>query len=248
MDQSSSREAHFLPPHVFACSTINGAVFLDLRANKYLGISAEDMERLGALVAGWPTSSVGHANEGPETGSEDSQLLAKSLQDRGLLTSRASEGKSASPPSIPPVESTAREFDSDQQRSLRLIHLTRFMKAYAYARLALRFSSLEKIIARLQDARANQRSRLSSGNDAPDAIEMTLVYSTLRSFVYQRSDNCLLDSFALLVFLNMSAIYPNWVFGVRLCPFEAHCWIQNGNMALNTSVEETREFTPIMII
>jgi hypothetical protein len=59
---------------------------------------------------------------------------------------------------------------------------------------------------------------------------------------------CLFDSLALIHFLAQYGLYPDWVFGVSADPFEAHCWVQAGQVVLNDTVERVSAFTPILTI
>jgi hypothetical protein len=74
-----------------------------------------------------------------------------------------------------------------------------------------------------------------------------LVFERLRLF-YPRSYLCLFDSLALIHFLARFDVYPDWVFGVNADPFEAHCWVQAGNVVLNDTVARVSGFTPIMVV
>ena len=56
---------------------------------------------------------------------------------------------------------------------------------------------------------------------------------------------CLLRSAMLVVFLRRLGLAADWVFGVRLWPFGAHCWVQAGDVCLNDDVERLRAYTPI---
>lgn len=59
---------------------------------------------------------------------------------------------------------------------------------------------------------------------------------------------CLFRSFVLLAFLRAAGRDADWVFGVRTYPFEAHCWLQAGDMALDDAAERVCGFTPILVI
>ena len=50
----------------------------------------------------------------------------------------------------------------------------------------------------------------------------------------------------MIHFLAKYGIYPNWVFGVRLHPFEAHCWVEDESLLYNDQFSRTDGFTPIM--
>jgi len=56
---------------------------------------------------------------------------------------------------------------------------------------------------------------------------------------------CLPRSLALFDFLARRACPAQLVFGVRTHPFEAHCWVQAGNIVLNDTLSRVRWYTPI---
>ena len=60
-----------------------------------------------------------------------------------------------------------------------------------------------------------------------------------------RLSRCLPRSLPLLDFLTRRACPAQMVFGVRTHPFEAHCWVQAGNIVLNDTLSRVRWYTPI---
>lgn len=60
-----------------------------------------------------------------------------------------------------------------------------------------------------------------------------------------RLARCLPRSLALLDFLARRGCPAQLVFGVRTHPFEAHCWVQAGNIVLNDTLSRVRWYTPI---
>jgi hypothetical protein len=60
--------------------------------------------------------------------------------------------------------------------------------------------------------------------------------------------NCLLDSLALLSWLGWTRRGAMLVFGVKLEPFAAHCWIQTGSLILNDSVDNVERFGPVRVL
>lgn len=56
---------------------------------------------------------------------------------------------------------------------------------------------------------------------------------------------CLVRSALLVRFLRRRGLGADWVFGVRLWPFMAHCWVQLDDLCLNDDVERLAAFTPI---
>lgn len=59
---------------------------------------------------------------------------------------------------------------------------------------------------------------------------------------------CLYRSFFLLAFLRRRGLDATWVFGVQTWPFEAHCWLQAGDIVLDDSLDHVRPFTPILAV
>lgn len=56
---------------------------------------------------------------------------------------------------------------------------------------------------------------------------------------------CLVRSAMLVAFLRRMGLTADWVFGVRLWPFAAHCWVQSGDLCLNDDVERLWPYTPL---
>lgn len=61
-------------------------------------------------------------------------------------------------------------------------------------------------------------------------------------------DACRFRSLVLMNYLTRSGIAPDWVFGVRLCPFSAHCWVEYNGVILNEDSDTVAEFRPIMSV
>lgn len=76
---------------------------------------------------------------------------------------------------------------------------------------------------------------------------------TIRAFEHTRllrtaADRCLARSMALALCLASDGVRANVVIGVKLAPFGAHCWAQQGTDVLNDSVEEVLRYRPILVI
>ena len=59
---------------------------------------------------------------------------------------------------------------------------------------------------------------------------------------------CLYRSFMLLLFLRRAGFDATWMFAVRTWPFEAHCWLQVGDVVLDDLAERVQPYTPIMAV
>jgi len=62
------------------------------------------------------------------------------------------------------------------------------------------------------------------------------------------SAKCLLRSFLLLRHLRRGGCDAVWVFGVRTWPFQAHCWLQAGDVVLDDHWERVVGYTPILAV
>ena len=61
------------------------------------------------------------------------------------------------------------------------------------------------------------------------------------------SGKCLLRAFMLLRLLRRHGHNARWVFGVRTWPFQAHCWLQVGDMVLDDDFDRLVAFQPIAV-
>lgn len=60
--------------------------------------------------------------------------------------------------------------------------------------------------------------------------------------------NCLTDSLALVRWLHEHGAGATLIFGVKLDPFAAHCWVQTGEILLNDHPERVERFCPVRAI
>ncbi|HEV8406738.1 MAG TPA: lasso peptide biosynthesis B2 protein [Sphingomicrobium sp.] len=82
---------------------------------------------------------------------------------------------------------------------------------------------------------------------ARDPIARAIAFRNARRLLPLRG-NCLSDSLALMRWLAAAGDRAILVFGVKLDPFAAHCWVQSGEIALNDHPERIERFTPVRII
>jgi len=66
--------------------------------------------------------------------------------------------------------------------------------------------------------------------------------------LFTSRDHCLFDSLALLNFLALDGLSAHWVIGVKVQPFGAHSWLQQGSTVLNDQHDRVRRFTPILVV
>lgn len=59
---------------------------------------------------------------------------------------------------------------------------------------------------------------------------------------------CLWRCRCLLTLFGPTAAGTTWVFGVRTWPFQAHCWLQAGDLLLGDDLDRVRLYTPILAV
>ncbi|MFX4086787.1 MULTISPECIES: lasso peptide biosynthesis B2 protein [Sphingobium] len=64
-------------------------------------------------------------------------------------------------------------------------------------------------------------------------------------FLFGRNDRCLPRAIALIRRSLRGGYNPSLVIGVRVNPFAAHCWVQQGSTVIGDSIDVARIYTPI---
>jgi hypothetical protein len=122
-----------------------------------------------------------------------------------------------------------------------------FLGASLFAKLVLRFYSLERVVRRVRDRKAAHATK-SLPFDVARARRLVDIFARLRVFLFSHREKCLQDSLALLEFLARYDLFPSWVFAVRARPFVAHCWVQHEGFVFNDTAEHVSGYTPIMVV
>ena len=89
-----------------------------------------------------------------------------------------------------------------------------------------------------------QGSRLADRDATPDLVRRVMAFRSWLPWA-PFPGVCLFRSRMLLAFLRHGGLDATWVFGVRTWPFEAHCWLQSGDLVLDDTVDNVLNYTPI---
>lgn len=78
-------------------------------------------------------------------------------------------------------------------------------------------------------------------------------FQALRSYLSTRwlistHDQCLMQSATLFHFLARYGWRPRFVVAVRMAPFAAHAWLQEGEIVLNDRLDHVLPYTPILVL
>jgi hypothetical protein len=233
---------YYLAPHVFMCETRDYPVLLDLKSDRYVAISSEDVPRLSRLVNGWPsTQTPAIHNESVAADQLITELLA-----RGLLTQDGSQGKSATAVYLEPPQRSLIDGYEEIRAAVGLRDIAIVARSVMLTKALLRFTDLASVVARVKriSQRALQRQRSSEEMDK--ALGAT--YAHIRPLVFTSRKECMLDSFVMSEFLAARGSFAHCVFGVRSSPFAAHCWLQRDGIVFNDTPDYVSKFTPIMVV
>ncbi len=239
-----SHTALSLADDVFVCVVDGHAVFLDLGKDDYSAIP------LRSVVEGErANSSTMSAMLAQELSYHEADLRAAGLVSEGP----GDASRLVDYLSLPPANGhflgrdDARCFGLSTLRRNRpkfgINDLVGFYLACWKASRLLKRRHISQIVARVR--RRKGRAPVEVRRD--DLRRQLLIFRRLRPW-YPRSYLCLWDALALLEFLARRRLFPEWVFGVQVEPFGAHCWLQTGDKVLNDDTEYALQFTPIMAV
>lgn len=245
----------FLMSHAFLCLVDNHVVFLDLKEDRYWCLDRARSSALCAVLGlslrsdpgNVRSSQDGSSNE--KSGTEESTVVVaetiKALIEQGLLTADGADGKDALPVTID-MPSLDLGVDFGRRPVIRLRDLGWFLIAAARVALGLRWDSIENIIRRMERRKLHHHA--DEHNSSGQIEDLIAVYKTLRPWMFTGKGHCLFDSLAMIEFLASYGIYPTLVFGVKMHPFVAHCWLQHENIVVNDNVDHVTFYTPIMAV
>lgn len=232
----------YLRHDVHMCLVDEGAIFLDLSANSYLGIDAATSAALTTCLAGLDT---GGARQTLTQASEVPAAVATLLK-RGILTDSECLGRSFFPLTVAMTDAVP--FGVGRAR-LRIdaLHIARFVSALIRVSVTLRRGQILAVVNRLRRGKA-LISSIPRTQDTQSALILVSIFRRLAAVFYTSKNACLLDSLVLADFLIRYGHRPTLILGVRTKPFFAHAWVQIENCVLNDSIEHAQTLTPIAAI
>jgi hypothetical protein len=82
----------------------------------------------------------------------------------------------------------------------------------------------------------------------PDAAGVLIPAFLIAARLSPRHLDCLPSALALRRYLGWRGVRTDFVIGVKIAPFAAHCWLQIEDVVVGDSLERVRGFTPIRIV
>ncbi|MEW5687663.1 MAG: lasso peptide biosynthesis B2 protein [Pseudomonadota bacterium] len=207
-----------LKPHVRAVSVDDDLVLLDIAEDGYVCI---------------PDAGRGWARRNECV--PEAESLGAALVEAGLA--RPGPGPESAGPPPPPTT----HYDHADQPLIRAVDAYRVFRAWTDYLVDYRGRKLIDVLASVRG-----RDLRPDAPVAPSAELRRLCAAFDRLIIWLPvSGKCLVRSFLLLRFLQRSGLDADWVFGVRVWPFVAHCWLQVGDTALDDRPERLAAYTPI---
>jgi hypothetical protein len=210
-----------LLPHVRAVAVDEDLVFLDIAADRYLCLPGG-----GAIV---------RQTAGPTDDGVWRDLVRQGLAAEGV----AAEGVSPAAPS-PPIALPARDVVDLAPCPPTVQDVRQLVMAYLDVLVGYRPRSFAEVLRQ-----ARRRGPPAATRVTPELIRLCRVFHTLAVWA-PVSGKCLERSFFLLRFLQRSGVDAQWMFGVRVWPFRAHCWLQADDVALDDAAERLAAYSPIL--
>jgi hypothetical protein len=232
----------FLSKHIYLAQTAEYLVALDLKRNKYLGISHAQERALSEVVSGLPIRELSDCSNDQRDRDDCGSLIAGMIRD-GMLTDDPNAGKQARLLSLPQPATALIEGYSEVPAQVRLRDVKNFCLS-CLIKVSAPTSSLQRVVSRVAKRRATV-PHSGTSTDLERARELVSIFCDCRPFLFTARGSCLFDSLALLDFLSRYSTFPQLVIGVQVRPFTAHAWLQSDTVTLNDTPEFVRGYTPI---
>jgi hypothetical protein len=208
--------------HISWCVCAGQAVFLDLRRDRYVSLHPPQ----NAMFLQWV-----------RTGIEQDGL--SQLARLGLLT--AGPPRAPMPVSYPPPIRDAR---TETSHRIRLGDILDARLAWWRASVSLRRRRLSDIVDELESDTATE----AAAADVDARVARIAATFASMALSFSAADQCLARALAAGALCRRAGAHPAIIFGVRMDPFAAHCWLQLNDAVVVGDLEEARMFTPIRVI
>ena len=238
-------QPYLLAPHVYPCVSGQHVILMDLERDKYVAVMPA--QRLAPWVRGWPVGEP-PAADSPSNADGNADALVSQLLAHGMLVTDPHLGKPAVPVSTTRPQRSLVEFDLDARPKTSAVQLWRFGGSCLQAQLSLKLRPIQSIVEAIRARKVRREGGAPSAADPVRLRSLVTSFARLRPLFYTLRSACLLDSLTLLHFLGAEGIHPDWVFGVKTEPFDAHCWVQHGEVLLNDIPDRVRQYSPILVV
>lgn len=209
------------------CRIGEQAVFLDLPQDRYFCLGGQAGRAFVVLASG-------------ETLDDSEQTGLAMLLDKDILRAvDVDQRPTACAAPVAPGGSLLDRCDSASSLAVGRALITRLM-----CRAETRRRPLIRIVQQLERGKA-----AITGNRSTICAAIPVAAAFRRAaLIMSAHEQCLATSIAAMRMLLARRVRADLVIGVRLRPFQAHCWVQIGDSLVNDRVDTVAAFTPILVI
>lgn len=206
----------------------------------YHFISSDEFNKIKYYINFGNSFNTTHNNDSFES---ENTAGMEYLINNHLITNDQNNGKCLECPTIPTPRDPFEHIPTDEWPRVQWHHVIIALMSGVRAQLELMFRKLDNIF----NNNRNNKNNDNCISDDEKALYLARIYHRLRP-VLLKSRVCLFDSLSLYYFCSFYGVRTKIIFGVTADPFEAHCWIQSGQLVLNDAPLNTKRFIPIMVI
>jgi hypothetical protein len=240
---------YFMTPLIFTSATRRGVVLLDLKHNRYLGLSYSDASVLSKYAQGFPAlDQPAESGALPRAEHPDRAAILETFLRRGIIT--------VGPPRAEKIASSAVSLHGSlvsigDEITAQAVDPGRRVAAFLFSLLSssacLRCLPLRFIV---QHVYRRHAAAIANGYTFSVSRASALVdtFRLIRPYFFLAKDNCLLHALTLVNFLAHYGEFPLWVFGVNSDPWTAHSWVQQDHYLLDCNPESVCGLEPILAI
>ena len=212
------------------CTASGRTIVLDIEADRYFTLPPAMDEAFRRAAGGEPCSP-------------DDVWALQPLLARGMLIEQTQAPDAASFVRIMPASRDVVASAGQRPSPSMLMHVA---VAQCVIARRVRLRGLPALIRDIESRKPTAGADVARRHDDEYAW-MNAAFEAL-GLVFRRSDRCLVRSLAFNWICLRRGLAPSLVFGVQASPFSVHCWVQQGDVVLNDSIENVRPFTPIMAV
>lgn len=214
----------FQESDIYFCRVGDRLVFLDVAADRYFCLN--------------PATEAAFVRA-----TEQPSEVARGVPHDGLATNWLADRAPIACVATPlPGKSV---FD-ESLKSLGMTPLAVALCDLATSRARLRLLGMRRTLAWIRHLKTRVADHVDGA--LPERLFETMAAFAAANGIVTSLDNCLSQSIAIAARLLKRSISVELVVGVRLGPFNAHCWVQRDDWLVNDRMDTVRMFTPILVI
>lgn len=241
-----SRSSQYnVPEHIFACRFDRQTVILDLKSDRYQLLGGKIAQAFWGVALRNTPSQCGDKRRPLSWEEPDEQVMHKLVQSGFLIQSRGAPQYRVFnyDSSLPPA---TKELTIDSASKFSFSSARRAIHATIHSAVSRRSQLLENTVNKIK--KQKRRIRTTEEDQDERVSELVSEFIRCRPFLYSHAQECYFDCMVLMHYLLSAKVKSEWVFGVKLDPFMAHCWVQFGDFVLNDRLEHIADYKPILIV